>query len=455
VKQRLALLIALTLLVYLPFIGGGFVTDDYVHIAHLQNQRLTTVLLSPDAFGYHRPISQASLFANLEIAGSEPWVFRAANLLTQAAVLGAALVLARLLLGSMNAAFLAAAAFALTPKAHPVAVLWISARPELLMSLFALLAVICWIHWDRGGGRWWCVAAFGFYLLAIGSKEAAALLPLLLLLTPPVSNYLSRPRVLAVVLMIGLGTATLALRGAVGARLPFPDLHYDLLAPVGRDLDNARNYLVRALPAPALLVFGIWVAWLMSGRPRGQPRSVIPLRQIAVFAMAWFVVFIAPVLPLAARSELYLYVTGFGFCVLAASISQVLSVIWTARTAVAALVLVGGLAGYQVLRAAAARDIARFSEMFSRALIESRDLHDYSGVLVIQPEDPLTESRLRGSVSGYLNAVLAVSLGRTDINGLVIYRGMTAPGADLRLTCASRGPDVVLFKATAEPARAH
>ena len=64
-KHHFALLLVLTATVYAPFLGGGFVTDDFPHIAHLQSQSFPEVLVTPDTFGYYRPMTQASLLADL------------------------------------------------------------------------------------------------------------------------------------------------------------------------------------------------------------------------------------------------------------------------------------------------------------------------------------------------------------------------------------------------------
>jgi hypothetical protein len=65
----LALLVAIPFVVSLPFLGGGWVTDDFMHVGHLQGRRCLSALTSPDVFGYFRPIPQVSLCANLGVAG--------------------------------------------------------------------------------------------------------------------------------------------------------------------------------------------------------------------------------------------------------------------------------------------------------------------------------------------------------------------------------------------------
>ena len=155
----LLLLAATTLVGFLPMVSGGWMSDDFVHLHYLQSQHFSHVFGSPDGFGYYRPVSQATMLANLRIGGDSAASFRLTNLLLHIAVIGAAFRVALLIIGRNLDALLAAMAFALTPKAAQIAVLWTSARPELLMSLFSLLAVASWIRWARGEGYGWWAAA--------------------------------------------------------------------------------------------------------------------------------------------------------------------------------------------------------------------------------------------------------------------------------------------------------
>jgi hypothetical protein len=75
---------------------------------------------------------------------------------------------------------LAAAYFAFSQR-HSEAVIWFAAVPELLVFFFVLTGLLLWIRWlqaDRPRPLW-VAAAFGFYVLALLSKESAvALVPL-------------------------------------------------------------------------------------------------------------------------------------------------------------------------------------------------------------------------------------------------------------------------------------
>ena len=138
-RRDLLVLVALSLALYAPFLGGYWLTDDFVHVERLERATFAAAFTTPDAFGFYRPISRTSLFLDLKLFGEIPWIFRLNNLVLHLAVVCAAWYVATMLIGPGRAAFLATLAFVLTPKAHPVAVLWPSARAELLMALFSLL----------------------------------------------------------------------------------------------------------------------------------------------------------------------------------------------------------------------------------------------------------------------------------------------------------------------------
>ena len=57
------------------------------------------------------------------------------------------------------------------------AVGYISGRSEVLCATFFLLALLSARTWIRGAGRRWLVLAVGFWLLALASKEVAAMFP--------------------------------------------------------------------------------------------------------------------------------------------------------------------------------------------------------------------------------------------------------------------------------------
>lgn len=445
--RSLLMLVVLATVLYVPFLGGGWLTDDFVHLQRLERASFVDIFSSSDAFGFYRPIPQSSLLLDLKVSGRTPWAFRLTNVVLHVGVICAAYLLSSMLLGDGAGAFLATLAFVLTPKAHPVAVLWASARAELMMSLFCLLAVIFWIRWDRGEARGWLPAAGASYLLALMSKETAVLLPVLLLLTPTGSRYFTSRRVFAVGVMALTTAAVLMIRAHADAlMLAVTDAHYNLMTPFSRWTRNARNYFQRALPSPLALLLIVGIPALLTTPRSSTLRLDGTTRRLAIFAGAWFLVFILPVLPIAGRSELYLYLPGFGICLLVGAVLTELSRHTPARrlTATATAIYIVAVGSYQVSRAISVHSDAQFSTKLVNALGRDDVLRRYSGGVVMVPEDPQTEERLRGSIGGYLGVVLRETLGRRDIDGVVAYPNTPAVMEGLRLMCAYRNGQVVL-----------
>jgi hypothetical protein len=429
---------------YLPLLPGGWMSDDFVRLYYFQHQRFATVFSSPDAFGYYRPVAQASLLANLRVVGSHAFTFRLTNLALHVCVLSAAYVVAAMLL-HRTAALLATLAFALTPKAAQIAVLWVSARPELLLSLCSLVAVASWVLWNRGDGVWWLAAACAGYLGALLSKESAVLLPALLCVTPP--TRVDRRRLTGAAMLGCCAAAALIARVQAGAHTPFIDSGYQVPVPISVQVGNAVNYFTRAMPSPLGLLL---VACLAAG-PAGWRQARLPLRatqarRYGAYALAWFLAFILPVLPMASRSELYLYFAGYGLCLFAGFMAHVMLTPFTRPAIIAVAVYLVCFGAYQLVLAAGTHRVLEFSEKLVDALEADQAVKQHRGLVVLVPGDPAAERLLHGSIGGYLDIAVKVALARPDLNGAVAYAGEPAPVGGLRFQCGYRGGAVILSR---------
>ena len=434
---------------YLPFLGGGLLTDDFAHIVHLSTIESPARLIDgPDAFGFYRPVTQASLAATPGLHGNHPSQARAFNVALHALVIAMAFVVGRLVLPSPLAAGLAALAFALTPKAPSIAVLWISARGELLVALFSLTSIATWIMWTRRGRAWWLAAALAAYGLALLSKETATLLPVLLLLTPRSERPLAA-RAGAVIGFIALALVIYAWRSQTGALTPFAGgEHYSPAISVALWLRNAINYAGRMIAAPIALVILIGLARLTAkarSMPFGSYSVLIPFDVLA-FAAAFVVVFLAPVLPISLRSELYLYLPVFGVCLFAGWVGGLFveapGRLKAASTVVVAVALyVIALGGYQIARARDAQQDLRFSENLVTALRRDRLLASTTSSVVLIPSDRATERSLQTAIGGYLHVVLQYAFDGPPRAGAVQYSSEPPRLADVRLMCTYRETD--------------
>lgn len=128
----------------------------------------------------YRPVLSATFFIDMKLWGGEPWGFHFTNLLLH--VLNTLLVFFVLsgFFISGRAAFVAAILFSV----HPVqseAVAAIGYRGDLLVTFFSLVALGSWCLFRSHGSWKWAAAAGTGFFLAVFSKEAALLLPLVFL----------------------------------------------------------------------------------------------------------------------------------------------------------------------------------------------------------------------------------------------------------------------------------
>ena len=439
-------LVALCGAAHLPFIRGGLLTDDFIHFSRLRmDPPLVQMLTTPDPFRFYRPVVQSSFWLNSQLSGLAPGSFRAINLILHLAVIASVCVLARKLLVQPRAALLATLAFALTPKAHPIGVLWISGRSDLLMALFSVLAVIAWLQWHESQRSRWVMIGACCYLLAVLSKETAILLPVLLLVTPSYRVALTRRGITAVLLMVAGAAVVFGVRMRVGAMMPGTlDSHYGLIQPAVRWARNLENYLGRVFPsALGLLAIAGIPAWLHQ-RSMGTGWDRRNLRHLVVFALAWFCVFVLPVLPIPSRSELYLYLPGLGFCLLAGFLVDTwLSARASRRLAVVSLgIYILAFGGYQLSRSRALHDDLQFSAKLMESLRVT--LQGYDGPVWIVPADAVTQQYLADSIGGYADIALKTATGRDEVSGSIDYHNLEPPPGALKLSCAYREGHVLL-----------
>lgn len=162
-----------------PALGGGFVFDDrslVVENAALRDVRRWPSLLTADAHrfspagvsGYHRPLQTVTYAVDSAVWGKRPSGYHLTNVLIHAAAAAAAMKLLVSVGFSPAAAFWAAALFAAHPI-HASSVAYVAGRADALAGLFLFLA--CAYAPSK--------RAYGFFALALLSRENAFLGPLL------------------------------------------------------------------------------------------------------------------------------------------------------------------------------------------------------------------------------------------------------------------------------------
>jgi tetratricopeptide (TPR) repeat protein len=178
-----AVLLAVTVLAYLPALNGGRILDDDLHITPPELQSfagLGRIWFEIGATQQYYPVLHSAFWLEHRLWGDAVAGYHLVNVLLHAGVAGLVVLLMRRL--ALPGAWLAAFLFAL----HPVAVesvAWIAEQKNTLSTVLALGAALAWLRFDdeRRPSRYGL--ALGLFALALLSKTAVVTLPAVLLVT--------------------------------------------------------------------------------------------------------------------------------------------------------------------------------------------------------------------------------------------------------------------------------
>ena len=175
------LLVGLTFIAYLPALGGGFVFDDGPLIVMNRLVRahdgLYRFWFTTEASDYY-PLTGSFWWFQWRIFGYHAGGYHAVNILLHA--VNAILVWVILRRLKVPGAWLAAVVFAVHPV-NVATVAWISEQKNTLSMLFSAVATLLYLRFYEDG-RWrWYGLSFAAFLLALFSKTAVVMLPLVLL----------------------------------------------------------------------------------------------------------------------------------------------------------------------------------------------------------------------------------------------------------------------------------
>ena len=285
---------AVVLVVYVPDIGRGFVKDDFGWIVASQCRTLGNVeRLFVSTSGFYRPLVSLSFAANEYVGGTNPVGYGATNLaLAVLTALSVAWVV-RSWRFSAAACIFAAALWILNPHGINMAVLWISGRTALLLTLFSVLAAVA-----ASRDRPFLSALFAF--LGMLSKEEAVLLPLALLVLLALHDAGRRRLVTGGVYFAAAWIAYFVLRAHSNAMTPAtaPLVYRFTFAPseVAR---NVAEYADRAC------TFTLASLVLLAVISRTLPRLDGSERRLAATGVFWLISGFALTVFLPVRSSLY------------------------------------------------------------------------------------------------------------------------------------------------------
>lgn len=166
-----ALVVGVFLLVYVPRAGLGFIADDFGWVLDSRVRSAGDIarILTSDN-GFYRPVITLTFSINEWWAGTDAGPYGVTNVLLALACAVAVACLGRTLGLTAGGAAAAASIWLLNPHAVNMAVLWLSGRTALLLTLFATLSAALLIRRRP-------IGAVAVFALALFSKEEAILLP--------------------------------------------------------------------------------------------------------------------------------------------------------------------------------------------------------------------------------------------------------------------------------------
>jgi tetratricopeptide (TPR) repeat protein len=314
----LAVLAIVQVLLYLPSLKYQFVWDDRPLI--IENQELTrskpwTLFARPFWAGteelersrhaaYYRPLTSLSFWLDLKLAGPNPAYFHFVNVVLAALATVLVTLMVWELLHSGIWAGLAGLLFATHP-AHVESIAFVSARTDLLLTVFVVGAGFGLLRsFRKKDRRWWLVVPV-LFALGLLSKETAILFPLLVGLTPVLIQ--SRPLKgywLLVAVLFALTGVYLVIRAHLfGQAVPVPG---DFGGPELANVLNTFGYYIRMffwpfehrakIPTdPAFSKpqsFFLFALIFLFSIPLAALR---PRFRIALWGYVWAIVFLVPV----------------------------------------------------------------------------------------------------------------------------------------------------------------
>lgn len=401
-----ALLLAAALAIYAPVVGAGFIKDDFAWVRRaeqiVEQGDWTPLVRRGDFF---RPVVTASFAVNYAMCGTSPACYGWTNL-------GLALLAAVLVAGvgrhvglSIAASGVAAGLWFFNWHGINMAVLWVSGRTALLLIIFSLLATGLALR------RRWGLASV-CVLLALGSKEEAVLLPVMVAAVAW-SQRERKPMPSLARVVVWLGWPLLAyvvLRSLAGALTPgtAPD-HYRFVFSPAQVLQNIAEYADRSTTLAAIALLGGWLlarrTWVLGSSERAIVWAGVPWLLLGFAITVWLPV----------RSSLYACFPSVGSAWVAAGLLtgcwRAMSIDRQRLTAIAGAALLVLVVPLHITRNTRLVGEARLSTQAMEAMVQAAGQVPDQGLLWVTDE---REARvnLDGAFGSLIDDAVALRVGR-------------------------------------------
>ena len=317
---------------YWPALTGWFFQDDFGWLRLRQDVRtisdLPAALFAPKAHGNMRPLGENAYWLGLgKVFGVNALPFHVVAFATEIAALLLLGAIATRLTKSAGAGFAAQVLWIASCGLAP-SMGWASIYNQVLSGFFFLLAFYCLVRYAETGERRWWIWQWAAFVLGLGALETNVVYPALAALY---ALLYARPLIRKVAPMFAVAALSAAVHFSFA-----PAAHTGPYAPRidGRVFGTVAVYWDWALGRmPVALAAALAAVALAFAVRRSMRRDCAPL-----IALAWFLIPLAPYLPLPEhRMDYYLAVPSVGLALLgAAAIAATLrvrSLRWEALTA--------------------------------------------------------------------------------------------------------------------------
>lgn len=443
------LLLALGVAAYWPALLGFFLSDDFVHVQHMQRMDEDIHVLLKNFWSnwldvpttlFYRPLVSVTLYLDHLLWGWRPVGYHLTNMLMHAPtgalvfLIAQSLAVDRTRSRSMLFPFLGAALFLLSPL-HPEAVYWIIGRVDVQLALFYLLGVYLFLrHAGSACAPGWLAGSLLSFVAALMTKEPAVTLPAVLAAysffflassDQPIWRRVATALRATAPFWVMLALYFLWRRhvlgtfggGYTGGGTDYFSLDYwerwkalvYLILPINKAWPGSAEsrYLMSGLflAGWSLLAFATWRI-----ASRAESRGLW-------FGLAAFVLSLLPLMPVFnvagdLQSSRFLYLPAtFVWIALAAGLGAGVSPVASRRVGLVAVLLLLGLSAYQLLLnlqpwMQASREIRVFSQQLDRVAAE-RARSGKEGMLVLAgiPDNIHGAQFLRNGYGGFLGSV--------------------------------------------------
>ena len=361
-KYASIFLFLISFLIFIPSLKNDFVWDDIIYVKQeieiLKNFSPDLSFFIPEQrenkksgyFGIWRPILYSSWAFDAKVWGSSPFGFHLTNIIFHSFSTVLLFLLCHLILKQFNIkealkiSGFAALIFAVHPV-HVETVSFISARSDLLCSIFILLSMIFFVLTYKR--FYYILISLPFFYLALLSKETAIVLPFLVLSFALIKDYKNKTLSRISLAFIGIFMLVLVLYYITRARrysvIPeFVDTHFIGSKIFSYDLINYLNYIfisatyyVNKLIYP--FDFNVFVGKLDYNISNVLVSYVLILllfsfviislkrkNYLIFYFLSWIVITLLPAigvsivnLTTSPFSERFIYIPSIGYCILA------------------------------------------------------------------------------------------------------------------------------------------